>query len=320
MQAPITEFPSMTESSPRGYRIDPIENVEFGRSRDCDTARDGVRETVKTVAGLGPAATNQSALDADKRVATDGGIPMPTQTGYRILWVLAGQSRTPEALRSEVSASFDCEMSLQSIRRTCRSLAESDLARATGRDDGTRQYVITARGRHVAYGELAGALDHVDLSSAMATVGRRIATGETDDALPPRKTTLRGSRPADMPFGTPDKDADEDVRTDGGEDLSITAQLTGIADHVHYNGLEDIGEEIDAIVEELNERQDTAIPTFDTPLTYQARCGARDCESLVGMSDHYCSACGTQIDWPAPSESTETGDDVPRKLLTGGDR
>jgi len=310
----------MTESSPRGNQSDPIENVESGRSRDCDTARDGVREPAKTVAGLGPAATELSTRDADKRVVTDGGIPTPTQTGHRLLWVLAGQARTPEALRSEVNATFGSELSSQSVRRTCRALLESDLVRSTGREDGARQYVITARGRHVAYGELAGALDHVDLSSAMTAVGRRIATGESEDVLPPRKTTLRGSRPADMPFGTPDKDADEDVRTDGGEELSITAQLTGIADHIHFNGLEDTAEEIDTIVEELNERYGTVTPSFDTPLTYQARCGGRDCGSLIGMSDRYCSHCGARIDWPATGDEAPTGDDVPRKLLTGGDR
>jgi rRNA maturation endonuclease Nob1 len=55
-------------------------------------------------------------------------------------------------------------------------------------------------------------------------------------------------------------------------------------------------------------------PAFDTPLSYQARCGG--CDALVGMSDNYCGQCGVEIDWPVDDE---TGD-VPRHLLTGGDR
>ena len=63
----------------------------------------------------------------------------------------------------------------------------------------------------------------------------------------------------------------------------------------------------------MPEREAVA-PTFDTPLSYQAQCGA--CSRLVGMSDTYCKHCGVKIDWPG--EAVE--DDSPRRLLTGGDR
>jgi rRNA maturation endonuclease Nob1 len=56
----------------------------------------------------------------------------------------------------------------------------------------------------------------------------------------------------------------------------------------------------------------TIEPTFDTPLSYQAKCGG--CETLIGMADNYCKQCGVLIDWPAEDEA----DDTPRRLLTGG--
>jgi hypothetical protein len=62
----------------------------------------------------------------------------------------------------------------------------------------------------------------------------------------------------------------------------------------------------------------TARPTFDTPLSYQARCGNPDCRSLVGMSDNYCGHCGFEIDWPAAEDVDD--EDVARRLLTGGNR
>ena len=62
----------------------------------------------------------------------------------------------------------------------------------------------------------------------------------------------------------------------------------------------------------------TARPTFDTPLSYQARCGNPDCRSLVGMSDNYCGHCGFEIDWPTAEDVDD--EDVGSRLLTGGDR
>jgi hypothetical protein len=63
----------------------------------------------------------------------------------------------------------------------------------------------------------------------------------------------------------------------------------------------------------MPEREAVA-PTFDTPLSYQARCGA--CERFVGMGHSYYGHCGVKIDWSG--EAVE--DDSPRRLLTGGDR
>lgn len=62
-----------------------------------------------------------------------------------------------------------------------------------------------------------------------------------------------------------------------------------------------------------------AIPRFDTPMSYQAQCGVDDCGKLIGMSYRYCPGCGTEIDWPEVDEDAD-GTDVPRHLLTGGDR
>ena len=59
--------------------------------------------------------------------------------------------------------------------------------------------------------------------------------------------------------------------------------------------------------------REAVTPTFNTPLSYQARCG--NCERLVGMGDNYCGHCGVVIDWP-----DDDAEDTPRKLLTGGDR
>lgn len=53
-----------------------------------------------------------------------------------------------------------------------------------------------------------------------------------------------------------------------------------------------------------------ATPTYDTPLSYQMRCGA--CEAIIGQSARYCPRCGTKVD---------DGDDGDQeKLLTGGER
>lgn len=128
-------------------------------------------------------------------------LPTPTQTGYRVLWVLAGQARSREALRSELVGSFATDVSTQALGRTLDALADADYVRTTSDDE---QVVITSRGRHVAFKELAGALDHCDLSAAMSAVGHRLAYAEpTTQSTPPRRTVLRG-------------DDDDDVRTDGG--------------------------------------------------------------------------------------------------------
>lgn len=62
-----------------------------------------------------------------------------------------------------------------------------------------------------------------------------------------------------------------------------------------------------------------AVPTFDTPMSYQAKCGARDCGRIIGMSYRFCPTCGTEIDWPNVDED-ETRDDIPKRLFTGGER
>jgi len=185
----------------------------------CSVCEHGVRGGPRE--GQNPNATREALLDADPedfgldrdRLVTDGGMPTPTQLGYRSLWVLAGQSRTVEALRSELAASFAVDSTAQAVRRTCRSLAEYDYVTARAREDGTQEYVITARGRHLAYGELAAALDHADLSAALSVAGHRLANAEpaTQDALPPRRTRIEG---------------DENVRTDGGRTPSDPTPLS----------------------------------------------------------------------------------------------
>lgn len=59
-----------------------------------------------------------------------------------------------------------------------------------------------------------------------------------------------------------------------------------------------------------------SVPTFDTPLSYQARCG--DCDTLVGMSDVYCRRCGDRIEWP-DSTANDSTTDVSRREFIGGD-
>lgn len=154
--------------------------------------------------------------DTDSSTDTDHDpTPAPTKTGLRMLWVLAGQARTPEDLQSELAASFATTVSIQTVKRTATALDDVGYVRTASHkhddaDEWTREYVITATGRRVAYRELAGALEHCDASRVMETVGERVAV----DALPARKTVLRG---------------EEDLRTDGGPTQTFADH---VAEHV----------------------------------------------------------------------------------------
>jgi len=91
-------------------------------------------------------------------LVTDGGRTCePTKLGYRILAILAGESRRTGALMSELHAHPVVECSEQTLGRTLNALRTCDLAR---HNPETREWVITSQGRALERAERIWRHDH----------------------------------------------------------------------------------------------------------------------------------------------------------------